>query len=194
MVLLCIIITIPSGVLDHLSIITNRAMIYFIGLLYGIRIIEKNNMNIWELLFYITTSIFSIGLIYYLTTHPILEKNSLKILAVIPITITLCIALSYFIDYLKKKNFILKGKFLGAYTLVIYTTHEAFQYIVRAICFHFNIYIKFVMNPYLYSLTIAIFTIIFSIIYTKISDYLLDDSKKKKVINKGILFYSIYHK
>jgi len=178
-ILLTTIITLPPGILNHFNFITNRALIYFIGLLYGIRIIDNKNINIWELIFYISMSMLSLGIIVYTKYNSFTGSNLIKILSFIPITILICITISYLFDYLKKKNSFVKGKIfeiMGSYTLIIYTTHEAFYTIVKAVCIHYNRFSSVINNAYIYSLFIAVFTIVFSIIYTKIYNLVISDT------------------
>ena len=165
--------------MNHFNFITNRALIYFIGLLYGIRIIDNKNINIWELIFYISMSMLSLGIIVYTKYNSFTGSNLIKILSFIPITILICITISYLFDYLKKKNSFVKGKIfeiMGSYTLIIYTTHEAFYTIVKAVCIHYNRFSSVINNAYIYSLFIAVFTIVFSIIYTKIYNLVISDT------------------
>ena len=170
--------TIPTGFLTYFYFVTNRFLIYTIGIIFGIRITEDKKMSLWELIFYITMSIFGVVGLLYLSKHYVLGGDFLKMICFVPIVIIICISIAYLKDYLVEKNFFFKGHifdYLGKYTLVIYTTHEFFLYLIKAIGYHYDRGVRFINNPYIYSLFVGIFTIVFSIIYSKLIDKIIND-------------------
>ena len=172
------IITLPNGFLNYLSWITTRFLIYVIGMIYGFRIIENKTIDLWELLFYILLGLFAIGSLIYTMSHYFFFSDFFIKLCFIPLVILFCITVAYIKEYLSLKKIFIQGKifdYIGNYTLIIYTTHEFFLYLFKSISYYYDKGIRFVSNPYFYSLWVGIFAIIFSIAYSKATQTILND-------------------
>lgn len=175
---LLMIVTIPSA--SHYGYITNRLYIYIIGLIFGKRILDNDKMIIWELVFWVFSSLVGIAILYLIEDKVLILKSMLTVLSFIPITICLCTIIAYCLEWLNTKNILIKGKifsFLGKYTLAIYTCHEFLQHIVKGLLTKYNINIALLNNPYWYALIVGILTIFISIIWTNIVNILTNKEK-----------------
>lgn len=175
---LLIMFTLPRGTFEKYSYFTNRLPIYIIGLIYGIRIKNNEKCSPWELVFMFFSSIVSLGIIYIFNTEYETINTLVKIISFIPITISISILISNYIEYLKLKNkdkYIGFLKVIGTYTLAIYTSHEALLFIIKGLSKQHNIKNIVTENPYIYALVIAVVAILFSILWTKFINYLKDN-------------------
>lgn len=175
-ILILIIFLIPSGTeIVTIRNIFSRFPVYLLGMIYGMRIINKEHLSKKEIVSIGLLSIVSIIGIYYLENNYKTYLNQFIFLFYIPIVLLITITITYIFDkYNIKSNIITE---IGKSTLAIYCSHEFIKLISLSIYNKYNLVNIIPYNSYVYSLIFAIIGIIFGILWTKLINYLSTTKK-----------------
>ena len=150
--------------------IFSRFPAYLLGMVYGMRVLNKEKLNKNELISIIILAIISIIGINYLDTTYRTYLNQFVFLFYIPIVLLITITTTYIFDKFNINSKLITT--IGKSTLGIYCSHEFIKLILLSIYSKYNLISIIPYNSYIYSLVFAIIGISFGIIWTKLIEYL----------------------